>query len=109
MLNFVVEFIARSGRIAFANRRAAYYAFIFIAIFGLLYWLMGLEKHFEVPEYIEEKHRNSLLNSLYTSVLAQSNAMPDLVPKTPVARTIFMLQVCTGWAWFLLFSNAFND
>ena len=96
-------------RIAYANRRAAVYAFMFIMSFALVYWLMGLEKHFNVPEYIEKDKRDSFANCIYTSVMAQSNAMPDVTPKTTLARMVFMGQVCTGWAWFLLFSNAFEN
>lgn len=107
ILTYVLSTIALGGRIVWANRRAAYYSLIFIGMFGLTYWLMGLEKHFDVPAYIEGKHRNSLFNSMYTSVLAQSNAMPDTTPKTTVARTLFMIQVSFGWMWFLLFNNAF--
>ena len=97
--------IQRGGAIAVANRNSVYYALGFITVFTLIYWLMGLEKHFDTPEYIEPKKRGSLFNSFYTSTLAQSNAMPDYTPKTTVARALFMLQVCTGWAWFLLFDN----
>jgi hypothetical protein len=104
----VFQVLGLGARIAYANRRAVVYAFVFIAGFALLYWLMGLEKHFDVPEYIEKDKRNSFANSIYTSVMAQSNAMPDVTPKTTVARMLFMAQVCTGWMWFLLFSNAFE-
>lgn len=99
------DVLTKGVSIAYANRRAAYYALGFIALFSLVYWLMGLEKHFDVPEYVEEGKRGSFLNSLYTSTLAQSNAMPDYTPKTDVARILFMIQVSTGWLWFLLFSN----
>lgn len=99
------DVLRKGANIAYANRRAAYYAMGFIAFFSVLYWLMGLEKHFDVPEYVEEEDKNSYLNGLYTSVLAQSNAMPDYTPRTNVARMLFMLQVSTGWLWFLLFSN----
>lgn len=98
--------VQRGMQIAYNNRRAAYYALGFIAVFTVVYWLMGLEKHFEAPEYVAERDKNSFFNCLYTSTLAQSNAMPDYTPKTNAARIVFMLQVCTGWAWFLLFSGA---
>lgn len=96
------------ARIAYANRRAAYYAVGFIALFAVVYWLMGLEKHFDTPEYLDKQNRSSFLNCVYTSALAQSNAMPDYTPKTNLARILFMAQVCTGWAWFLLFSSHDN-
>lgn len=99
------DVVTKGVNIAYANRRAAYYALVFIALFSLVYWLMGLEKHFDVPEYVEEDKRGSFLNSVYTSALAQSNAMPDYTPKTDIARILFMIQVITGWLWFLLFSN----
>lgn len=105
MFAAVLRILQRGGRIAYANRSAAYYALGFIAFFTLLYWVMGLEKHFDVPEYIDKRKRSSLLNSVYTSALAQSNAMPDYTPKTDIARVLFMIQVVTGWAWFLLFSD----
>lgn len=95
----------RGMQIAYNNRRAAYYALGFISVFSVVYWLMGLEKHFDVPEYLDKGSRGSFLNCVYTSAMAQSNAMPDYTPKTRAARIIFMIQVCTGWAWFLLFSN----
>ncbi len=98
--------LRRGAQIAYANRRAAYYALGFITLFSVVYWLMGLEKHFDVPGYIDKKQQGSFLNCIYTSALAQSNAMPDYTPKTNIARVLFMLQVCTGWAWFLLFSTA---
>lgn len=97
--------VKRGWTIAFANRNAVYYAIGFISVFALTYWLMGLEKHFDVPEYVDKKHKNSFFNSLYTSTMAQSNAMPDLTPKTNLARALFMIQVCTGWMWFLVFSD----
>lgn len=109
MLSRVFQVLGLGARIAYANRRAAMYAVVFITCFALVYWLMGLERHFDVPEYIEKNKRNSFANCMYTSVMAQSNAMPDLAPKTTVARMVFMAQVCTGWAWFLLFSNAFES
>lgn len=93
----------RAARIAYTNRNAAYYALTCIAVFTLVYKFIGFKKHFDTPDYIKGKE-NTWFNSLYTSVLAQSNAMPDSVPKTTLARWLFMLQVSTGWIWFLLFA-----
>ncbi len=104
-LNLFGRMLKTAWRIAFVNRNAAYYAISCILMFALTYWLMGVEKHFDVPEYIEAKRKNSFFNSLYIATLAQSNAMPDSTPKTSVARALFMLQVSLGWMWFLLFSN----
>lgn len=105
LLSFAKRVLVRSGRIAYANRNAAIYALGFISLFTLIYWFMGLDKHFEAPEYIEEDQKGSFFNCMFTSVLTQSNAMSDYVPKSTVARAIFMIQVCIGWFWFLLFSN----
>lgn len=98
--------ILKSGALyTYRNRNAIFYAMFFIVLFMFVYWGMGLEKHFDVPDYIDKKRKNSLTTSLYVSALAQSNAMPDLVPKTTLARMLFMAQVCTGWAWFLIFNS----
>ena len=95
--------LMRGGQVAYTNRHAAYYALTCIFIFWLAYQLLGVKKHFDVPEYLQGRE-NSWLTSLYTSVLAQSNAMPDTTPKSNVARVFFMLQVTSGWFWFLLFA-----
>lgn len=96
------DLVVRTVELAYENRYAAYYAGTLIVVFAILYWAMGLTKHFDVPEYLGKDRRNSLFTSVYTSALAQSNAMPDLVPKTTIARALFMLQVLLGWGWFLL-------
>jgi hypothetical protein len=94
---------------AFKNAKyAAVYAIVCILAFMVAYKLMGLEKHFDVPEYIPRKERSSWLNCLYTSALAQSNAMPDTTPKTRVARMLFMMQVVLGWDWFLILSTYYT-
>lgn len=103
VLLFARQVIRRGGEIAYTNRYAAYYALTSILAFWLLYQLLGMKKHFEVPEYLKGRE-NSWLTSLYTSALAQSNAMPDTAPKSNVARVFFMLQVSLGWLWFLLFT-----
>lgn len=105
VLAFARGVLARGARITYLNRHAAVYAIACIVLFWLIYQLMGLKKHFDVPEYLKGQE-GSWLNSLYTSALAQSNAMPDITPKTRVARVLFMLQVCSGWIWFLLFAGA---
>lgn len=86
------------------NRYAAFYSLALIAVFSLVYHFMGIKKHFDVPEYLKGRE-DDYLSSLYTSVLAQSNAMPDTTPKSNVARVLFMLQVTMGWMWFLLFNE----
>ena len=96
--------LRNGGEVAYINRYAALYAFVCILAFSLVYWFMGLPKHFDVPEYLKGRE-SSFLTSLYTSTLAQSNAMPDTTPKTDVARVLFMIQVCLGWMWFLLFNT----
>lgn len=104
MLGFLGAIFMGAARSVYKSRWAALYAVFFIVLFMFVYWRMGIEKHFDVPDYIDKKKRGSLTTSLYISALAQSNAMPDLVPKTTLARMLFMAQVCTGWAWFLLFN-----
>ena len=103
-LAFVMGVLRRRANVVAANKWAGLYALSSIAVFTLVYWFMGLAKHFDVPEYLKGRE-NSLLTCLYTSALAQSNAMPDTTPKTDVARMLFMTQVCMGWFWFLLFNN----
>lgn len=104
MFAFVTAVARRGASIAYANRYAALYGLMGIVVFTMVYWLMGLSRHFDVPEYLKGRE-DSFMTCLYTSVLAQSNAMPDTVPKTTVARVLFMIQVCMGWFWFLLFNN----
>lgn len=96
--------LRRGAQAVWINRYAAGYMLFFIVLFTLLYWLLGMKKHFFVPDYLAGRE-NGFLNSFYTSVLAQSNAMPDTVPKTNMARMLFMAQVCSGWLWFLIFVN----
>lgn len=97
---FLHKVLVGSGRLAYANRYAMLYSFGCIIIFALAYQFLGLAKHFMVPEYLKGKE-SSFLNSLYTSVMAQNNAMPDTAPKTNIARILFMLQVTLGWVWVL--------
>lgn len=103
LLGFLKQTLARGGKIAYNNRNAAFYAIACILLFWLIYQLMGMKKHFDVPEYLQGRE-NSALTSLYTAVLAQSNAMPDTTPKSNLARVFFMIQVSLGWLWFLLFT-----
>lgn len=103
-LAFLMRVLRRGTAVAAANKWAALYAFFGIAVFTVIYWLMGLSKHFDVPGYLKGRE-DSFLTCLYTSALAQSNAMPDTAPKTTVARMLFMAQVFMGWFWFLLFNN----
>lgn len=91
----------RVVELLYENRHAAYYAIACILVFAVVYWAMGIQKHFDVPEYLKGRE-NSFFTGLYTSTLVQSNAMPDTTPKSTVARALFMLQVCMGWVWFLL-------
>lgn len=101
ILGFLLAGLAGAGRRVYAKRDAAVYALVCILAFWLIYQLMGMKKHFDVPKYLAGRER-SWLTSLYTSVLAQSNAMPDTTPKTNAARVLFMLQVVLGWVWFLV-------
>lgn len=87
----------------YRSRYAALYAMAFIMIFAMTYQFMGMAKHFDCPEYLKGREQR-WTTALYTSFLAQSNAMPDVTPKTTVARMLFMAQVTLGWFWFLLFS-----
>jgi hypothetical protein len=91
------------GRMLYDNRAAAAYALFFILAFALAYHFMGVKEHFDVPDYLQGRE-GSFLTSLYTSVLAQNNAMPDTTPKSNVARVLFMSQVTLGWLWFLVFN-----
>lgn len=99
---FLKQTMVRGGAVAYNNRNAAYYAITSILVFWLLYQLLGMKKHFDIPDYLAGRE-GSPLTSLYTSVLAQSNAMPDTTPKSNLARVFFMIQVSLGWIWFLLF------
>ena len=85
------------------HKHAAIYAFVCIALFTVAYKLLDVGQNFDVPDYLKGRE-NSWMTCFYTSVLAQSNAMPDTVPQTTKARLLFMLQVCLGWWWFLLFA-----
>ena len=99
----VLWLLLKRGAVAAYNKKgAALYALFFILMFATTYKLMGMKKHFSMPEDLKGKE-DSWFTSVFTSVLAQSNAMPDTWPQTTAARVVFMLQVVTGWAWFLLF------
>lgn len=103
LVSFVQRALITGSGIAYRNRSAALYAVACIAFFTLLYQTMDLKKHFTIPEYMQGQE-NHILNSLYLSTLSQNNAMPgDMLPKTLMARALFMTQVCLGWLWFLLF------
>lgn len=95
--------LVKAGQSVYDNRAGAAYALFFILAFALTYHVMGVKKHFDVPEYLAGRE-NDFLTSLYTSLLAQSNAMPDTTPKSNAARVLFMSQVTLGWMWFLLFN-----
>lgn len=101
VLGSVRDTAVRVVELVYENRHAAYYAVGCILVFAVTYWAMGIQKHFDVPDYLKGRE-NSFFTGLYTSALAQSNAMPDTTPKSTVARALFLLQVCLGWAWFLL-------
>lgn len=108
----VLASIARAVKVAggHMNKNAAVYGLGLVVVFTFAYKLMGLERHFDVPDYIDKGKRNSWTNCLYVSAMAQSNAMPDYTPKTTVARVLFMLQVVSGWFWFLMFTgNVFES
>lgn len=103
LLSLVTHVLSRGAAIAYRNRNAAFYAIGCIATFAVLYQVMDIKKHFTIPEYMQGQE-NHFLNSLYLSTLCQNNAMPgDMLPKTLLARALFMTQVCLGWLWFLLF------
>ena len=104
MLASLRGFLYKVMLILHGNRYAAIYAMVWIAIFAVTYHFMGMKKHFDMPEYLKGRE-DDFLSSLYTSVLAQNNAMPDITPKTNIARVLFMLNVSIGWLWFLLFNN----
>ena len=103
VLLFMRNLPGDAATFVYAQRNAAYYAIACIGTFWITYQLMGMKKHFDIPAYLEGREK-SWLTSLYTAVLAQSNAMPDTTPKTNVARALFMLQVSLGWIWFLIFN-----
>lgn len=102
----VMQTLRRGAQAVWINRNAAVYATFMIVAFALLYWLLGMKKHFVVPDYLAGRE-DSFMTSFYTSVLAQSNAMPDTVPKSNLARALFMTQVVSGWLWFLVLNNPF--
>ncbi len=104
ILALVSTVLKRGAQAVWINRYAAIYSLLLIFGFALTYWLMGMKKHFDVPDYLAGRE-NSFMTSFYTSVLAQSNAMPDTVPKSTVARSLFMAQVVSGWLWFLVLNN----
>lgn len=106
LVGILMSIARNGGRLVRQHKAAAIYAFFFMILFTLVYWVMGMEKHFDVPDYIEKKKRNGITTAMYVSALAQSNAMPDMAPKTTLARMLFMFQVCTGWFWFLLFNSS---
>lgn len=103
MFAFLLGLLLGVTRKVVSKRIAIAFALTGILTFWLLYQLLDMKKHFFVPDYLAGRER-SWLTSLYTSVLAQSNAMPDTVPKSNLARTLFMAQVSMGWMWFLVFS-----
>ena len=100
-MDVVRDTLIRVVELVYENRHAAYFSFTCILAFAVLYWAMGMQRHFDMPPYMEGRE-HSFLTSLYTSALAQNNAMPDVTPKTTVARMLFMLQVVLGWLWFLV-------
>jgi hypothetical protein len=97
---FLKRVLIGGGKLAVANKWAMLYSVGCILVFALAYHFMGIAKHFTVPDYLKGKE-NTFMNSLYTSVMAQNNAMPDNAPKTTLARVLFMLQVTLGWIWVL--------
>jgi hypothetical protein len=87
----------------YRRRSAVTYAVFFIVVFWLAYQLTGMQRHWDMPEYLKGRE-GSWFTSLYTSIMSQSNAMPDSSPKTTTARVLFLTQVSLGWLWFLLFT-----
>lgn len=103
ILSAISALLVRAGELVYENRGGAIYALVCIVSFAMVYHFMGMKQHFDVPEYLQGRE-NDFLTSLYTSMLAQNNAMPDTVPKSNAARVLFMSQVTIGWLWFLLFN-----
>jgi hypothetical protein len=72
------------------------YFVIMTVVFAVAYKLMGLQKHFVVADDVK---KHPWFYSFYVSLMAQTNAMGDAVPKTIPARTVFCLQTLLGWVW----------
>lgn len=70
-----------------------------VLLFAVIYRAIGPDKHFEITE---EQKKRPMFASMYISVMAQSNAMGDATPKTILGRTLFAIQVATGWAWIMI-------
>lgn len=78
------------------------YALLCMAIFAIVYGLVGYSNIFEVTD--ENKNKN-WENSVVASVMLQSNAMGDVAAKNSVGRWLMTGQVMCGWVWFMVIAS----
>lgn len=75
------------------------YSFVCMAIFALVYILIGYKNHFETTD--ENKDKN-VENSINASIMLQSNAMGSVTPTSSTGRWLMTAQVLVGWMWFMV-------
>jgi hypothetical protein len=74
------------------------YALSTMAVFSLVYALIGYKNIFETNDKNKDKN---IENSIVASVMLQSNAMGSVSPINSLGNWLMTLQVMTGWLYFL--------
>jgi hypothetical protein len=74
------------------------YALTTMAVFALVYALIGYKNIFETNDGNKDKN---IENSIVASVMLQSNSMGSVSPINSLGNWLMTLQVATGWLYFL--------
>jgi hypothetical protein len=80
------------------------YSIILIVVFAVVYMVIGYKNIFETHE--ENKDKN-VENSIFGSMMLQSNAMGVVKPINSLGNWLMTAQVTLGWLYVLCLINIF--
>jgi hypothetical protein len=80
------------------------YSIVLIFVFALVYALIGYKNIFETHD--ENKDKN-IQNSIFGSMMLQSNAMGMVKPINSLGNWLSTVQVVLGWLYVLCLINIF--
>lgn len=76
----------------------AYNAVLFV-IMTLIYHAMDFEKHFTLPNGLQEADTGLIL---YYVLMCQSNVMSEITPKTKLGRGLLSVHIALSWAFIMV-------
>ena len=98
----VLQLVVRGIRAAWPRGIGALtYGITLMLLFAGIYQALDLRTHVVFDDSMKGKE-NNFLTSMYMSAMLQTNAMPDMTPRTTLMRVLFMMQVLLGWLWFVM-------